>query len=117
VLLAPDPVLIIGINLNMDKVITPQAVIYINEGKIIHVKTLDTASIGVDEATDTLTIAKHFVLDEPKLILVDLRRCKKITAKSKTLFKKSSCTERYKAKAIVISSKLICKIKNIYYIG
>jgi len=114
VLLALDLVRIIGINLYMDKVTTPQAVIYIDESQIIYVKTFDIAYIDIDEATDTLTIAKHFVLNEPKLILVDLRQCKKITAKAKSLFKKSNCAEKYKAKAIVINSKLICKIKNIF---
>ena len=113
-LLAPDLVRITGINLYMDKLTTPQAVIYIDESQIIYVKTFITAYIGIDEAKDTLTIAKYFILDEPKPILVDLRQSKKITVKAKSLFKKSDCAEKYKAKAIVISSKLICKIKNIF---
>jgi len=97
----------------MNKIATSHIEIFVGEDQVINIKTLPAAKIGLDEASDALTIANNFSNGGGKLILIDIRERKTITRAARTLFEKNDIPPKQTAKAILINSGIICVVKNL----
>jgi hypothetical protein len=98
----------------MNKVRTRTTDIFIDESNILHIKVLRNASIDFNDAIESFMTAKNLSKGEPKLILADIRQKRKMAVKARRLFEKENIPAKHIAKAVLINSKLLKNIQNIF---
>lgn len=98
----------------MHSVKTATTDIFIDGSSIIHIKTLPNAVVNLDDATDTMSIARILAGGKPAMILADIRYVRKISGKALQLFEKSGHAGNFKARAVLINSSLATYFKNLF---